>query len=364
MLNEKSVSGHAAVIGAGVMGTGIAAHLANIGWTVLLLDRVPEDAGSDAKSRNRLAQEGLDRALKSRPPQFASPEYALRVTIGNTEDHLDLVGQADWIVEAAAEDMEVKRQILADVSRVVSDSAVISSNTSGLSLSQMVASCPDGFRARFLGTHFFNPPRYMKPLELIPTAETDPEIFEGFVRFADRILGKRVIRAKDTPGFISTRLGMYALTKTLKIAVALGMTVEQADYLTGPLIGRPKSGTFRLADVIGLDITARIIDNLKEALPEDKAYQALEIPEIMRRLIAEGRTGAKAGAGFYKREKTGEILSLDLSTGEYRPRIEPTPIPREIADLPLRERIARLLTDWENPSLLQIDRLVIDGHWY
>src|SRR5687767_13401785 len=187
MLSEKSVSGHAAVIGAGVMGTGIAAHLANVGWTVLLLDRVPEDAGSDAKSRNRLAQEGLDRALMSRPPQFALPDYARRVTIGNTEDHLHLLGQANWIVEAAAEDLDVKRRILSAVSHVASDSAVISSNTSGLSLSEMAADCPAGFRSRFLGTHFFNPPRYMKPLELIPSAETDPEVFENFARFADRV---------------------------------------------------------------------------------------------------------------------------------------------------------------------------------
>ncbi len=364
MLNEKSVAGHAAVIGAGVMGTGIAALLANVGWTVLLLERVPEGAGSDARSRNRLAHEGLDRALRSRPPQFAIPEYARRVTIGNIEDHLELIGKADWIVEAAAEDLDVKRRILADVSRVASDSASISSNTSGLSLSAMVADCPVGFRSRFFGTHFFNPPRYMKPLELIPTVETDAGVFEGFARFADRVLGKRVIRAKDTPGFISTRLGMYALIKSLEIAVWLGMTVEQADYLTGPLIGRPKSGTFRLADVIGLDITAQIIDNLQEALPDDKAYQSIQIPEIMRRLISDGRTGAKVGAGFYKREKSGEILSLDLSTGDYRPRIEPTHVPREIEELPLRERIGRLLSDWENPNLLQIDRLIFDGLWY
>ena len=364
MLNEKSVSGHVAVIGAGVMGTGIAAHLANIGWTVLLLDRVLEDAGSDSKSRNRLAQDGLDRAVKYRPPQFAIPDYARRVTTGNTKDHLNLLGRADWIVEAAAEDLQVKQRILKDVSQVASDTTVISSNTSGLSLSAMAAGCPAGFRSRFLGTHFFNPPRYMKPLELIPTGETDSELIEGFARFADRVLGKKVIRAKDTPGFISTRLGMYSLIKTLEIAVWLGMTVEQADYLTGLLIGRPKSGSFRLADVIGLDITARIIDNLKDSLPDDKAYQSIEIPEIMRRLIAEGRTGVKAGAGFYKREKNGEILSLDLSTGDYRPRREPTPVPREIEELPLRERIARLLSDWDDPQLLQIDRLVIDGLSY
>ena len=364
MLSEKSVIGHAAVIGAGVMGAGIAAHLANLGWSVLLLDRVPDGAGSDDKSRNRLAQEGLDRATKSRPPQFALADYARRVEIGNTEDSLAKIADADWIVEAAAEDLNVKREILSQVSAYARDDAVISSNTSGLSLSAMVAHCPPGFRSRFLGTHFFNPPRYMKPLELIPTAETDPELFECFARFADRVLGKRVIRAKDTPGFISTRLGMYALAKTIEIAVYEGMTVEQVDYLTGPLIGRPKSGTFRLADVIGLDITARIIENLKAALPDDEAYRNLELPHIMYRLVTEGRTGAKVGAGFYKREKSGGILSLDMTTGDYRPFEEPKRVGAEIENLPLKNRFGLLLSDYANPNGLGIDHLIVDGLRY
>jgi 3-hydroxyacyl-CoA dehydrogenase len=344
MLTEKSLTGHGVVIGAGVMGAGIAALLANIGWRVSLLDRVPENAGSDAKSRNRLAQEGLDRILKARPPQFAVPEYAARVRVGNIEDNLDWLQDADWVVEAAAEDPSVKKQLMATLAEHVGPETIISSNTSGLGLAEMVADCPTDFQDRFLGTHFFNPPRYMKPLELIPAANTNTEIFEGFVRFSDRVLGKRVIRAKDTPGFISTRLGMFSLTKTIELAVAHGLTVEEVDYLTGPLMGRPRSGTFRLADVIGLDITARIADNLKKALPNDEAYQALQIPPIMRKLIEEGRVGAKSGAGFYKREKSGEILSLDLNTGEYRPRQETQLFPREVDALPLAECLRKL---WE-----------------
>lgn len=350
MLNEKSLTGHVVVIGAGVMGAGIAALMANIGWRVSLLDRVPEDAGTDKKQRNRLAQEGLDKTLKSRPPQFALPEYAVRVRVGNTEDNLDWVSTADWVVEAVAEDPAVKRKLLAEIAALAEPETVVSSNTSGLGLLDMTADCPGDtdFQRQFLGTHFFNPPRYMKPLELIPTAETSPEVFEGFVRFADHVLGKRVIRARDTPGFISTRLGMYALAKTIELAVKHGLTVEEADYLTGPLMGRPKSGSFRLADVVGLDITAKIIDNLKAALPHDRWYQTIEIPDIMRRLIAENRVGAKTGSGFYRREKSGEILSLDLNTGDYRTRQEPTTLP-DIEPLALGERLRSLWALSETP---------------
>jgi len=339
MLNEKSLIGRAAIVGAGVMGAGIAAHLANVGWHVDLLDRMPEEG-----ARNRIAQEGLERALKARPPQFALPEYAARVRVGNVEDDLDRLRDADWVVEAVAEEMAVKKAVMAQIAAHAGPQTVVSSNTSGLGLAKMTAECPKAFRARFLGTHFFNPPRTMKPVELIPTAETDPDLFEGFARFADRVLGKRVIRAKDTPGFISTRLGMYALAKTIEIAVAHGLTVEETDYLTGPLLGRPKSGTFRLADVVGIDILTRIIDNLTADLPKDSAYHDLILPDVVRRLVSEGRVGAKAGAGFYQRDKDGAILSLDLNTLEYRPRQDPAPFSREVEGLPLDERLRRL---WE-----------------
>jgi len=338
MLNEHNKTGRAVVIGAGVMGAGIAAHLANVGWEVDLLDRAEE-----RPERNRLAAEGLKRALSAKPPQFAIPELAASVRIGNMVDDLDRLAGAEWIVEAVAEDMAVKKAVFAALASHAGPGAVISSNTSGLSLAGMVADCPADFRARFLGTHFFNPPRTMKPVELIPTAETDPALFEGFARFADQVLGKRVIRAKDTPGFISTRLGMYALVKTMELGIRHGLTVEEVDYLTGPLLGRPKSGTFRLADVIGLDVTAKIISNLKSALPNDTGYQALEIPEPLKALTADGRAGAKSGAGFYKKEG-GEILTLDLDSLEYRPRHEPHAAGERLEKLDLAERIPALWT--------------------
>ena len=342
MLYEKTRTGHAVVIGAGVMGGGIAALLSNLGWRVSLLDMVPEGSGDNLNSQNRLAAEGLDRVLMARPPLLALPEYSTRVRVGNTSDNLDWLHDADWVVEAVAEIPEVKRELMSAIATHVGPETVISSNTSGLSLAAMVADCPSDFRARFLGTHFFNPPRYMKCVELAPTADTDPEVFAGFFRFADRVLGKRVIRAKDTPGFISTRLGMYNLVKTIELAVQHGMTVEQVDYLTGPLIGRPRSGTFRLADVIGIDITYRIVENLSATLPDDPDYQRLVVPEQVRSMLEDRRIGAKVGAGFYKREPNGTILTLDLNSGEYRARIEPTPLPSDIERLPLATRLPML----------------------
>jgi 3-hydroxyacyl-CoA dehydrogenase len=350
MLNEKSLTGHAVVVGAGVMGAGIAAWLANLGWRVSLLDRVPDDTGSDAKSRNRLAQEGLDRAIESRPPHFALPSAIRLIRVGNTEDNLDCASDADWVVEAIAEVPEVKRELFNRLATVIGPETILSSNTSGLCLADMVAECPPDVQRRFLGTHFFNPPRYMKPVELIPIPATDPDVLSGVSRFCERVLGKRVIMAKDTPGFISTRLGMYNLAKTMQLAFERGLTVEQVDYLTGPLIGRPKSGTFRLADVVGLDITARIANNLSRDLPNDIWFESLKLLDNIKLfdklelMVSQGRTGAKSGAGFYKREKSGEILALDWETLDYRPQQEFQRFPKEVEKLPLAERLRRI---WE-----------------
>jgi 3-hydroxyacyl-CoA dehydrogenase len=323
------------------MGAGLATHLANLGWEVDLLDRASGSPGDASSIRSRIAKEGLDRAIKIRPPQFALPAYAERIRIGNMEDDLERLAEADWIVEAVAEDMAVKKAVFATIAAHAGPDPVISSNTSGLSLSAMIADCPEPTRRRFLGTHFFNPPRYMKPVELIPAADTDPDVFEGFAQFADRVLGKRVIRAKDTPGFISTRLGIVALVRTIAAAVRHNLTVEEADYLTGPLLGRPKSGTFRLADVIGLDVTKKIISDLKAALPDDQAVQSMAIPAVLEKLVAEGRVGAKSGAGFYMKSADG-VLSLDLETLEYRPRREPHPAGERLETMPLAERFPAL----------------------
>ncbi len=318
MLNERSVFGKAVVIGAGTMGGGIAAQLANAGWQARLLDVAGPDP-NDRKTRNQAAAAGLERVLKNRPPLLFLPEFAERIRIGNTTDHLDSLREADWVVEAVVEKMEVKKAIIAQIAANVGPETIVSSNTSGLSLREMTSEQSPEFRARFLGTHFLNPPRYLKLLEVIPLPETSPEIVDGFRRFAERVLGHRVVFARDTPGFISTRLWIMHLLDTISTAVFRGLTVEEVDYLTGPLIGRPRSATFRMADLVGLDIIAAIARNQYEHLPEDD-YLVLRrdpdrfLPAILQRLLEGGKIGDKSGAGFYKREGR-TLLALDLKTG-------------------------------------------------
>lgn len=341
MLNEESLQGIAIVIGAGTMGGGIAAQLANAGWQVRLLD-VPGPDPNDRKSRNQAAAAGLERILKSRPPLLFLPEYAERIRIGNTLDNLDWLRDADWVVEAVAEKMEVKQSVLAAVEAHYGPQTVVSSNTSGLSLRGMAADRSLDFRSRFLGSHFLNPPRYLKLLEVIPTDETDPAVTEGFVRFAEQVLGHRCVIAKDTPGFISTRIWILHLLDSIRLAVQHDLTVEEADSLTGPLIGRPRSATFRMADIVGLDIIAAIAQNQYAALTGDPFRDHLLLPEVVQRLIAEGRVGEKSGAGFYRREGR-EILALDFGTMEYRPRQEPqNPAVEALLKVPLGERLRRI----------------------
>lgn len=320
MVNEKSITGKAVVIGAGTMGGGIAAQLANAGWQVWLLD-VPGPDPSDKKSRNQAAAAGWERVLKNRPPLLFLPEFAGRIHVGNTEDDLNVLRDADWVVEAVAEKMDVKRAVMAQIEAHAEPETIVSSNTSGLSLAGMTAARSPGFRSRFLGTHFLNPPRYLKLLEVVALPETNSEVAAGFARFAERVLGHRVVFAKDTPGFISTRLWITHLLHTFHLALEHGLTVEEVDTLTGSLIGRPKSATFRMADLVGLDIIASIARNQYDSLPHDPYRNTLVPPDFFQKLVAEGRLGEKTGAGFYKRDGR-DILTLDLNTLEYRPRQE------------------------------------------
>ncbi len=334
MFTEDSRAENAVVIGAGTMGGGIAAQLANVGWTVHLLD-VTHGA----------AEAGRARVLAHEPPLLFVPEFSERIRTGSLAKASDALRAADWIIEAASENMAIKQVILAQAERDGNPHALVSSNTSGLSLREMTAHCPPEFRSRFLGAHFLNPPRYLKLLEVIPLPETDTKLSESFVSFAERVLGHRVIIARDTPGFISTRLGIWHLLDSIHTALEWGLTPEESDAATSPLLGRPRTGTFRLADHIGLDILVAISQDLYARLPDDPARDRLLLPLVVQSLIADGRTGDKAGAGFYKRESKYS-LALDLATLEYRPR-------REIQDgaldalmqLPLRERLARLESD-------------------
>jgi 3-hydroxyacyl-CoA dehydrogenase len=334
MLNEHSTTGRAAVLGAGTMGAQIAAHLANIGWQVLLLDLTHDHA-----------KQGLERVSKLKPAPFYIPELASRIELGSFETDFPRLKQADWVIEAVVEKPEIKRDLWTRVQDYVAPHAVLSTNTSGLSIHEMSDDCREDIKRRFLGTHFFNPPRYLKLLELIPRRETDPDILEGVARFAERVLGKRVVIARDTPGFIANRLGVHSMMVVFPLMQEFGMTIEEVDALTGPLIGNPRSATFRLADIVGLDVMASVAGNLHERLATDAEKRVFALPEVVQRLLADGRLGEKTGAGFYRRQKDGAIEALDLNAYEYRPRQKAKfPHLDALEKLPLEERLSALVS--------------------
>ena len=303
----------AVVLGAGTMGAQIACLLAGAGVHVRLLD-LDETTAAD----------GLARALKLRPSPVYRPQDVLRIRTGGFDDLPAAVADADWILEAVVERLEPKRALLARVDEALSASArrpwpIVSTNTSGISIAALAAGRSDDFGHAFLGTHFFNPPRYTRLLELIPTAATASDVIEALEDYAPRQLGKGTVRAKDTPAFIANRLGVYGLQRALALAQELSLGVDEVDELTGPLIGRPKSATFRTLDVVGLDVAVAVADHCHEDLPDDPQREAFVVAPILRQLIERGALGEKAGAGFFTREG-GEILALDLATGDYRPR--------------------------------------------
>ena len=327
------------VIGSGTMGGGIAAHAANAGLQVYLLDVAPEGLTPEEEKkglklespqvRNRIVNASLERLKKSKPAAFFTPEAASLVTAGNLEDNFEWVGEGDWIVEAVVEQLEPKRELLARVGRARKAGSIVSSNTSGLPIASIAEGLSEEFRAHFLGTHFFNPPRYMKLLEVIPTRDTKPEVVEFVKEFAGRRLGKGVVVCKDTPNFIANRLGSVLGASATGFVLENGYTIEEADAILSPLIGRPKTGLFRLQDLVGLDVSGSVGDNLYRLIPDDETREVLRNQNLgsLRTVQMErGRLGDKTGQGFYKKPPKGakgDILSLDLETFEYRERREP-----------------------------------------
>lgn len=311
----------AAVLGAGVMGAAIAAHLANVGIPSLLLDIVPPDAGKD---RDKVARMGLEKAINARPAAFYSKKAARLVTVGNIEDDLGELAHVDWIVEAVVERLDIKRSLYAKVEQVLAPGTIITSNTSGLPAHMLTEGRSEGFRRNFLITHFFNPVRYMRLLELVPDVDTDPELMLFMQEFATEVLGKGVVLCKDTPNFIANRIGVYGSLSTLYRVLNEGYTVGEVDAILGPSMGRPRSAVFRTADLSGLDTLAHVADNLYENAPGDEQREIFRIPEVVREMIRRGWLGEKSGQGFYKRIKgpTGEsaILELNLKTLEYEPQ--------------------------------------------
>ena len=310
-----------AVLGAGTMGAAIAAHCANAGLEVDLLDMAPDDDDSDA-----VVEAGFERMRKARPAALMADEVADRIRTGNFKDDFERVGQADWIVEAIIEKLEPKRELMQRVEETAKEDAIISTNTSGIPLHEISEARSDDFKKRFVGTHFFNPPRYLKLMEIIPTEDTDPEIVESIRNFGERVLGKGGVIAKDTPNFIGNRIGTFAGMQSARYAFENGYGIEEVDAITGPLIGHPKTATFRLNDQVGLDIAVGVAENLYEAVPEDESREELRPPEKLNEMQQRELLGNKTGGGFYKRDKReGKTVFdvLDLDTFEHNPAESP-----------------------------------------
>jgi 3-hydroxyacyl-CoA dehydrogenase len=323
----------AAVLGAGVMGAAIAGHLANVGIPTLLLDIVPRELTDDEKAkgltledkavRNRLARLGKERLFKEKPSPLYTKESADLIEIGNLEDDFPRLSEVDWIVEAVVENLKIKQDLYARLETVWKPGTIVSSNTSGISIHKMAEGRSKEFLRHFLGTHFFNPPRYMKLLEIIPHTETDPAVVAEMKAFAEEVLGKGVVICKDTPNFIANRIGTYGLQVTLKAMEELGLGPDEVDAVTGRAMGRPKSATFRTLDLVGLDTFVHVAGNVRENSNDPHDKEAFTVSPLIQKMVENRWLGEKTGQGFYKKVKTEngkEILALDPATMEYRPR--------------------------------------------
>ncbi|UQA58827.1 3-hydroxyacyl-CoA dehydrogenase/enoyl-CoA hydratase family protein [Polyangium aurulentum] len=314
----------AAVIGAGVMGSGIAAHLANAGIEVLLLDMVPPNLGEGEKkdrgARNRWSQGGLDKALKARPAAFFHPSFARLVTIGNVEDDLERTADCDLVIEAIIEKLEPKQQLFARLEKIVKPGCVVASNTSGLRIAEMMSGRSEAFRKSFLVMHFFNPVRYMKLLELVAGPDTDPAVFDRVRRFGEDVLGKGIVVGKDTPNFVGNRIGVHAMLATIHGMVEMGLQPEDVDAITGPAMAHPKSASFRTADLVGVDTFVHVADNCYSSLTEDEDREIFKAPEFTRAMLEKKILGDKTKGGFYRKAKDGGFETLDPQTLQYRPK--------------------------------------------
>jgi 3-hydroxyacyl-CoA dehydrogenase len=323
-----------AVLGSGIMGSRIACHFANIGVEVLLLDIVPRELNDAEKAkgitaehpafRNRIVNDSLQQTIKASPAPLYSPGFASRIKTGNFDDNLADIKAYDWVMEVVVERLDIKKSLFEKVDALRKPGTLITSNTSGIPIHLMAEGRSDDFRKHFCGTHFFNPPRYLRLLEIIPTPETDQSIVDFLMHYGDLFLGKTTVLSKDTPGFIANRLGIYALIQTIRVAAEMGLSVDEVDKLTGPVAGRPKSGTYRLSDVVGLDTTVHVANNLySSGEGKDESRDAFVVPEIMQKLYDNKWLGDKSGQGFYKKVKDeagkSVILALDFSTLEYKP---------------------------------------------
>jgi 3-hydroxyacyl-CoA dehydrogenase len=329
----KRIIQKVAVLGSGVMGSRIACHFANIGCEVLLLDIVPKEPNDAEKAkgltleskavRNRIVNNDFQFALKSNPSPIYKKEFASRITTGNFDDDMQKISTCDWVIEVVIENLDIKKKVFENVEKFRKSGTLITSNTSGIPIHLMAEGRSDDFKAHFCGTHFFNPPRYLKLLEIIPTPHTKKEVVDFFMEYGENNLGKTTVLCKDTPAFIANRVGVFGIMALLHLVEKMGLTVEEVDKLTGPVLGRPKSATFRTGDVVGLDTLVHVANGLVQNCPNDEAKDLFVLPGYLKKMVENKWLGDKTGQGFYKKVKgadgKSEIQALDLNTLEYKP---------------------------------------------
>lgn len=317
-----------AVLGSGVMGSRIACHFAGIGVQVLLLDMVAKGAEASEKpvERNKLVNDALQAALKSNPSPVYTKDVAKRIVTGNFEDNMKDIASCDWIIEVVVERLDIKQLIYEKVEQFRKPGTLVSSNTSGIPIHLMAEGRSEDFKKHFCGTHFFNPPRYLRLLEIIPTPYTDPEVVDFLMYYGDVYLGKTTVRCKDTPAFIANRIGVFSIMSIFHLMDKLGLSIDEIDALTGPVIGRPKSATFRTADVVGIDTLVKVAKGVADNCPADEARDIFTIPAWLDKMVTNNWLGDKTGQGFFKKIKSAdskEILTLNLQSMEYGPRAKP-----------------------------------------
>ena len=317
-----------AVLGSGVMGSRIACHFAGIGVQVLLLDMVPKEAvdSTNKAARNKLVNDALQAAIKSNPSPIYTKDVIKKIATGNFDDDMKQIANCDWIIEVVVERLDIKQKIFEQVEKFRKPGTLITSNTSGIPIHLMAEGRSDDFKKNFAGSHFFNPPRYLRLLEIIPTPYTDPAIVEFLLHYGDLYLGKTTVLAKDTPAFIANRIGVFGIMAIFKLVEKLGLTIDEVDALTGPIIGRPKSATFRTADVVGLDTLVKVAKGVYDNCPKDESRDVFTIPSWLQKMVDNNWLGDKTGQGFFMKKKgekgEKEILTLDLKSFEYKPRVK------------------------------------------
>ena len=325
---EKRIIKKVAVLGSGVMGSRIACHFAGIGLQVLLLDIVPKDATESKKpvERNKIVNDALTAAIKSNPSPLYHKNVIKKITTGNFDDDMKKISDCDWVIEVVVERLDIKKSVYEKVEQFRKPGTLITSNTSGIPIHMLSEGRSDDFKKHFCGTHFFNPPRYLRLLEIIPTPDTDPSIIDFLMSYGDLYLGKTTVLCKDTPAFIANRIGVFGIMSLFGLVDKLGLTIDEVDALTGPIIGRPKSATFRTADVVGIDTLVKVAKGVYDNCPTDETRNSFNIPAWLQKMVDNNWLGDKTGQGFFKKTKGGggekEILTLDLKTFEYKPRVK------------------------------------------